>query len=169
MEENNKRELIINSVIEFIDKKDNSKITILNKYLKFEMSKYTSIKKDIWQVYINDIRLTKKTEYLITYKCLTCDQQNIVSTTQFLRKIRECKLQCFQCHLLIFNKIKYDSKEHIIKKELSLEEYYEKSKEEFDNYPDIYKNSYLLSHLNDDDYIRIKKILLVMVMENIKI
>ena len=157
MEENNKRELIIDSIIEFIDKKDNSKITILNKYLKFEMSKYTSIKKDIWQVYINNIRLNKKTEYLINYKCLTCDQQNIVSTTQFLRKIRECKSQCFQCHLLIFNKIKYDSKEHIIKKELSLEEYYEKSKEEFDNYPDIYKNSYLLSHLNDDDYIRIKK------------
>ena len=47
---------ILDSIIEFKDKKSNIIIPIINKELKFESSKYSSTKESIWHIFINDIR-----------------------------------------------------------------------------------------------------------------
>ena len=156
------RDQILNTVIQFKNKKDNSIIPIIKKEISFECSKYSSTKDNIWHVFINDIKLKKTSEYIIVYKCLYCESINPVSPTQFLRKIRQSKAQCYQCNILKLNnsgfdksvKTDKDQKKETPKK--SLKEVYDESIKEFEDYPDIYKNSYLLSHLTINDYDRIK-------------
>jgi hypothetical protein len=160
------RENILNSITIFKNKQTNDIIPITEKTLLFESSKYSSTKQNIWHVIINNIKLKKTSEYLIGYKCLTCQQENLVSTTQFLRRIRECKKGCYLCNNIgNYNELKkiLDLTELPIntrpnkKEEKTYIEMHKYSLEEFEKYPDQYKNSYLLSHLNNDDYNRIKK------------
>jgi len=148
------RDQILDSIMEVREKKTNIIVPIKSKELKFESSKYSSTKENIWHLFINDIKIKKTSEYLISYKCLSCDQINIVGTTQFLRKIRQCKSNCYQCTFFPFeNKVK----NKVEKKDLNLIDFYQKSIKEFELYPDQYTNSYFLSHLSDNDYARIKK------------
>lgn len=156
------REEILNSITQFKNKSTNEIIPIIKKHLQFESSQYSSTKENIWHVFINDIKLKKTSEYIVSYKCLSCDKLNDISTTQFLRKIRQCKKCCFLCNNInSFNELKKTgnyisiNKQPIIKK--SFTEIYKTSLIEFDTYPDQYKNSYLLSHLTIEDYNRIKK------------
>lgn len=148
------REQILNSITQFKNKKTNEIIPIIKKELTFESSKYSSTKENIWYVSINDIKLKKTSEYIISYKCLTCNQISSIATTQFLRKIRECKKGCYLCsnsNIIPINNIP-------LKKEIiSYQEKYKNSLIEFDTFPDQYKNSYILSHLTNEDYNRIKK------------
>jgi len=134
------RDDILKSIIEFKNKKDNSIIPIIKKELKFETSK-----ENIWYVFINDIKLKKTSEYIITYRCLRCSNINSVNSTQILRKIRQNKIGCFNC-----SNLKLQIK-------LSNQEFYKNSLSEFENYPDQYKNSYFINNLTIDDYNRIKK------------
>lgn len=151
------RQQILDSVIELKEKNSETLIPILKKELKFESSKYSSTKENIWHLFINDIRINKKSTYLISYKCLHCDKLTTVSTTQFLRKIRQCKSKCYICSTIALNNTDFPSKVKIDKKELSLIDFYNQSTLEFESYPDQYTNSYLLSHLSLQDYERIKK------------
>jgi len=151
------RDQILDCIIEVREKKTNIIVPIKSKELKFESSKYSSTKENIWHLFINDIKIKKTSEYLISYKCLSCDQINIVGTTQFLRKIRQCKSQCYQCNIIKLNSTDFPLKNKVEKKDLNLIDFYQKSIKEFELYPDQYTNSYFLSHLSDNDYVRIKK------------
>jgi len=151
------RQQILDSVIELKEKQNNIVIDIKNRELKFESSKYSSTKDNIWHVFINDIKLKKTSEYLISYKCLQCDKTNIVGTTQFLRKIRQCKSQCSNCNIIKLNETSFLPKKKKEKKELSLCDYYNESIKAFELYPDQYTNSYFIFHLTLEDYNRIKK------------
>jgi len=150
--ENPIRNQILNSIIEIKNKKDQTMIPIKSKCLQFESSKYSSIKNEIWHVYINDERVKKTSDLIFYYKCLTCEKINTCASTQILRKIRQGKSRCFQCNLPQVRHTK--EKENVSIK--SYQELYEISKQEFEYYPDQYKNSYMLSHLSKNDYERIK-------------
>jgi hypothetical protein len=195
------RNKVLNSIVEIKNKKDNSSIPIKSKELKFESSKYSSVKNEIWHVFINGEKIKKTSDILIYYKCLTCDKPNSCASTQFLRKIRKGKTKCPQCHIIdlyqqrfepaplrgamvqtvtgnlvedssamrieIFNGVNdRDRTQQATTKpsqlisventKKSYQELYEISKQEFETYPDQYRNSYLLSHLSIDDYNRIK-------------
>jgi hypothetical protein len=154
------REEILNSIFEIKNKNDNTIIPIIKKELQFE----TSIKENIWHVFINDIKLKKTSEYIISYKCLNCNHINSVGTTQILRKIRQNKTGCFNCiNINNYNYLKSNQLELPVKKistkleKISNQEFYKNSIIEFETYPDQYKNSYFLSHLTIEDYNRIKK------------
>ena len=141
------RNKILDSLTELRNKSDNTIIPIVTKTLKFESSMYSSTKENIWHVFINDKKIKKSSEYVFTYMCLTCEKPNSCASTQFLRKIRQGKAQCFQC-----NNVALNSKEKVPNPktktlEKSHREKYEESKTEFETYPDQYRNSYLLSHL----------------------
>jgi hypothetical protein len=160
------RNKILDSIKELREKKTNRPMVIKNKYLSFETSKYSSVKQNIWHVFLtiqsdtneeNTIKLKKTSEYVITYECLFCNQKNCCSPTQFLRKIRQCKGQCFQCNNKELNSKTFPLKEKKEIEELSYIEKYKNSVEEYENYPDIFKHSYELSHLSDNDYERIKQ------------
>ena len=160
------RQQILNSIITLKNKKTNEIIPILKKELIFESSKYSSTKENIWNVFINDIKLKKTSLYLISYKCLSCGEINSISTTQFLRKIRHCKNKCFGCsNIDNYNELKKTTlsiktpvnKTHCKIEKKSYIEIHQDSLNEFEIYPDNFKNSYLLSHLTLEDYNRIKK------------
>ncbi len=160
------REKILESITQFKIKESKDLIPITKKELKFESSKYSSTKENIWHVFINDIKLKKTSEYLIGYKCLNCDQESIVSSTQFLRRIRECKKGCYLCsNIGNYNELKKNlepselpiNNRPLKKEKKEYVDMYKESLIEFNSFPDQYKNSYLLSHLNNDDYNRIRK------------
>jgi len=151
------RENILNTITELKNKLTNELIPINKKELLFESSKYSSTKKNIWHVFINDIKIKKTSEYLISYKCLVCEKESTVGTTQFLRKIRQCKKSCYLCSN-ISNYIKTTNNTiNDLPKKKSYIELYDASQLSFDSFPDQYKNAYLLSHLTIEDYNRIKK------------
>jgi hypothetical protein len=147
--ENSIRNKILHSIIEVKNKKDQIIIPIKSRVIQFESSKYSSKKNEIWHVYINDKKVKKTSELIFNYKCLTCEKINTCASTQFLRKIRQGKSRCFQCNVTSLN---HNSSTSI----KSYQELYEMSKQEFECYPDQYKNSYMLSHLSENDYDRIK-------------
>jgi hypothetical protein len=154
------RDKILNSIIELRNKDDNSVVSIQTKELKLESSKYSSVKNNIWHVFINNEKIKKTSDLIFHYKCLTCSKINVCASTQFLRKIRQCKSQCFQCNITNLNN-NIDISIITLEKPLNdkpktYHELYKISKQEFEMYPDQYKNSYMLSHLSDDDYKRIK-------------
>ena len=150
------RNKILSSLIELKNKNNNSIIPIITKELKFESGKYSSIKQNIWHVIINDIKVKKTSEYIFTYRCGSCEKINNCASTQFLRKIRQGKPQCFQCNNINLNIVNYPPKIKVEKNINTYNDLYENSKKEFETYPDQYRNSYLLSHLSIDDYNRIK-------------
>ena len=160
------RNKILNTIVEIKNKKENTVLPIKTKTLMFESSKYSSTKENIWHVLINNVKMRKTSEYMITYKCLHCDTINTCATTQFLRKIRQGKTQCHQCVLMDMNsifkskelhtKIQSDKEPISIEPKKSLLQIYQQSKNDFEMYPDQYKNSYILSHLTCEDYDRIK-------------
>lgn len=154
------REEILNNIIEIKNKKTNELIEIKSRKLVFEKSKYSSKNQEIWHVFINDIKMNKKSEILVTYKCSSCESHITVGTTQYLRKIRGCKASCSNCNLLIHNSKPEHNKKNPknIKtiERLNAYEYYEKSISEFEDYPEEFKVNYFKKHLTEEDYNRIK-------------
>jgi hypothetical protein len=161
----NIRESILNSIVKLQDKKTKEFIPITKKNILFENSKYSSTKDNIWHLIINDIKIRKSSEYIITYICNDCNTENTVGTTQILRKIRRGTTKCLYCQLNELNKKPDHNKPKFINNDkcyinnndFTKEVIREKSIIEFESYNDIYKNSYFLSHLTEDDYRRIRK------------
>jgi hypothetical protein len=157
----NIREIMMNSITKLQVKATKEEIPIIKKELIFERSKYSSKKDVIWHLSINDMKLKKTSQYLITYICNVCSNETIVGTTQILRKIRNGNSRCTECSLKEHNlkpeHNKVNPKNHIVHEFLTKEEFHQKSIEEFETFPDIYKNAYLMSHLTSEDYNRIRK------------
>lgn len=155
METNN----FVNSIVLFQDKKTKENIPILAKKIMVENSKYTSSKEEIVHLFINNEKIKKSSNVLITYLCSNCNSKVTVGSTQILRKVRNNNLgKCFDCALKEHNgkpghnlPTKLDSQ--IIK---SKEEFHELSKKEFENMDDLFVHSYFLTHLTEEDYKRIR-------------
>ena len=155
----NIRENILNSIISICDKKTKQDISILKKELIFERSMYSSTNEQIWHVVINENRLRKSTDIIISYICIYCKTINQVGTTQFLRKIRGEKTHCYNCSNDYRNKSGSSDENHhddIYKYKSDKVTFHEKSIEEFNKCNDVYKNSYILSHLTEEDFERIR-------------
>jgi hypothetical protein len=151
------RDSIVDSIIEFKEKNTNKIIPIENRKIIIETSKYASTKEPIYHLYINDIKLKKKSEYIITYKCVYCNSINSVAPTQILRKIRQNKTMCSLC---AHEKLNSNTYVKIYNKpdtpKLSFIEFKNKSIIEFNNCSDLYKNTYFINHLSNEDYERLK-------------
>ena len=150
------RENILNSIISIYDKKTKQDIPIIKKELIFERSIYSSTNEKIWHVIINDNRLRKTTDIIITYICNSCNAKNQVGTTQFLRKIRQEKTHCYSCSNDYHSRSSSNNHDTIYKFKSDKVMFHEKSIEEFNNCNDVYKNSYILSHLTEEDFERIQ-------------
>lgn len=139
----NIKDQIIESITHLINKKSKIDIPIVKKELKFDNSLY--------HLYINDIKIKKTSEHLIKYRCLTCDSENLVSTTHFLNKIKLSKKRCSLCN---------DTNNHHLLTNKTYRDKHRDSIELFKTFPEQYKNAYLLSHLLEEDYQRIKRCLI---------
>jgi hypothetical protein len=141
---------ILNNIIEIT--KDNIPIEIKSIKLEFSCNKYSSKKNSIYHITLNDKHLSKRDTFNIKYKCITCEANHIVGTTQFLRKINKCSYSCGSCCSSLCKGVQ-QTQIH----PLSLKEQKEESDKLFDEYDDDFKNTYYSYHLTNEDYKRISK------------
>lgn len=149
----------IESIVRIQDKKTKENIPIISKNLWIENSKYSSTKEEIVHLFINNNKITKSSNYYFTYLCSNCNSENTVGSTQILRKIRkEHSGKCFDCCLKEHNGKQGHNFPNSIETKISYskEEFHELSKKEFENMDDLFKHSFTLSHLTEEDYERIK-------------
>ena len=115
---------------------------------------------------INDIKIRKTCEYIVTYICNECKRENTVGTTQILRKLRRETARCSGCSLREHNINPDHNKEKIVNMNTNSntntntntkEEIHQQSITEFENYDELYQQSYFSSHLTEEDYQRIRK------------
>ena len=159
METNN----FVNSIIRLQDKKTKEFISIFSKNLLIENSKYSSLKEEILHLFINNEKIKKSSNVLITYLCSKCNTEITVGSTQILRKVRSRKEEpgkCFDCVLKDHNVKPGHNLPKVTKLDsqvsYSKEEFHEVSKKEFENMDDLFIHSYYLSHLTEEDYARIR-------------
>lgn len=140
----NLRENIVECIVKIQNKETKENVPIITKKLLHETGT------GIYHLEINNIKLRKSSEFLITYICSICKVETSVGTTQILRKIRNGVLpKCLSCSLTIPT-LQKQSKEKV--------EIRQQSIQEFDkNYNNFLKNAYFLSHLTEDDFERIRK------------
>jgi len=142
------RQKIINNITEIT--KDNIPIEIQSIRLDFSCNKYSSKKNSIYHITLNDKHVSKKDTLNFKYKCITCEANHIVGTTQFLRKINKCSYRCSLC-------VNKDDVKQIPIVPLSLREQKTESDVLFDEYDDDFKDTYYSYHLTDEDYKRVSK------------
>jgi len=142
---------ILNNIIEIT--KDNIPIEIKSIKLEFSSNKYSSKKNSIYHITLNDKHLSKRDTFNIKYKCITCEANHIVGTTQFLRKVNKCSYRCGSCG----SSSLCESVQQTPIPPLSLKEQKEESDKLFDEYDDDFKNTYFSYHLTNEDYKRISK------------
>ena len=143
--------------------KEKIKVPFSSIRLDFFAHKYSSSKVQIFHLYIDDERLTKKNKHLFEYKCLTCSLINCVSATQILRKINHNSPQyCYNCYNTDEQKrINHSNNmndENIktkivdkIKSKTPLE-LYEIGKSKFKDLPIENKDNYWKTHLTEDEF-----------------
>ena len=115
---------ILNNIIEIT--KDNIPIEIKSIKLEFSSNKYSSKKNSIYHITLNDKHLSKRDAFNIKYKCITCEANHIVGTTQFLRKVNKCSYRCGSC----------EGVQQTLIQPLSLKEQKDESDKLFDEYDD---------------------------------
>jgi len=171
------RKKIINNIIKITENDNN--ILIDNIELKFLSNKYSAKKKNIWQIYINNINITKKSKFIFIYKCYSCNNINIISATQLLRKIRNGSINCVVCRNLIDEKREKQSifmkgntinsknieNNNIIddnevsknKEKISITNLHDESIIKFNNMDEEFKKEYFKFHLTIDEYKKLSK------------
>jgi hypothetical protein len=137
------REKILEYIVKIQNKETKENVPIIMKKLLHETGS------GIYHLEINNIKLRKSSEFLITYICSICEVETSVGTTQMLRKIRNGVLpKCLSCC----------SSSLTIPQKKEKVEIHQQSIQEFDkNYNSYLKNAYFLSHLTEDDFERIRK------------
>lgn len=167
------RQQILDNVLEICD---GDKILEKKLSISFATSKYSSVKKDMWHVNLNDKMLSRKrnNNYTVKYKCVTCNNINVIGMITFLRKINKGSIECTACRNFneekrkkqsIFLKKFLEEKKNNIDKEPKEEiiiiktnkDLKKESEVAFNLENDEYKTSYFLYHLNQEDYTRISK------------
>jgi len=162
------RQLLLDNIIEIKLNDDN--VDILSLKLEYSMNKYSAKKNNIWHLLLNDKPLAKKDKYIIKYKCINCSSVHSIGSTQLIRKINKCSINCYLCknsndekrynHSLFmmnkFHRNKINVKKDIdnINTPIYLKE---NSLMLFNEYDDDFKENYFSFHLTDSDYNRISK------------
>lgn len=161
------KELVISSIINIINEKEEN-INYKTITYKIYSSKYSSDKKDIWHIFIDDKELTRKTNYFFTYKCKICLSESKISSIQFLRRFKNETNRCGLCKnkdeikcnkqsdfMILRNSHKNIPK--IKKSLLSFEQKKENSILLFNQKDDSFKKEYFTRHLTNYEYDRISK------------
>lgn len=149
------RNRIINSIIDI--QLDNISINIDNIKVEYYTNKYSSIKKDIYHIILNDNELSRHVKYIFKYKCVSCNNIHTIGIIQFIRKLNKGSLHCSLCRNLDQSKFMIGNKIATKNINLSPKELREKSIELFQSYDDDFKDKYFLFHLTNEDYNRISK------------
>jgi hypothetical protein len=100
-----------------------------------------------WKIYYNEENITKHSKYTIKFICPTCNNNHSFNTTQLIRRINKCSINCYLCR----------NEGNNNNNKLSLLERKNESINEFNLLDDEFKNRYYMYHLTDNDYERIKK------------
>lgn len=144
----------------------NYKILSLQKFA----SKYSSNKEKIFHFFIDNNRITSKSNFIFYYKCIYCDLNNKIKVRQLLRKINKNEIRCYHCRnksdikrskhskFMISNNVKTGEYIQPKKKiQLNLDQIIENSKKEFSKESYLFKENFNKKHLSKKDFIELKK------------
>lgn len=174
----NSRDRIVKSIIELKDKVTSKIESHKDIQIEYSASKYSSTQEKIWHMVLNGKNITKKSNLLFKYKCVTCSTIHIVSSTQFIRKFNKMSVRCDACKNSEDEKREKQSlmmKETMKDNKISSKTYVKKieiepkvividfikNKEEsiklFEEQDDNFKNTYFLTHLTATEFEKILK------------
>lgn len=125
------------AIICIIDRKNNIEINDFD--IVLIKSKYSNITNPIYKIMVNNIVISRNNNFLIKYKCLTCDDIRIITLNLYEKKVNKNSKLCYGCSN--FNR--------------DMGKKYIKPKIEFNDMPDDFINLYWTKHLTNDEFINI--------------
>jgi hypothetical protein len=157
------QQILLDSICEFRLKETNETIPIVNKKINFLLHKYSSKKTSTWKIEVNDVPIKKDSKYLFKYRCHTCLNEHIISSTQMIRKINKGSLNCYLCKNKDETMIQ-KRKETLLNqspkkldKHKSLTDIKQETLLLFNSLDDDEKSAYYSFHLTVDEFERIRK------------
>ena len=126
---------ILHSIVHIRNKSSNECIDIKQVKLLQTSSKN---QKPIWQFHYKDKTLKRNNSLEVTYKCHTCQRENMVALNTLLKKISKGVINCNTCRLGGDN--------------LTMIDRLQRDQEEFDSMDDDFKSAYFRHHLTREEF-----------------
>lgn len=159
--------------IEYIrDKNNNTMIQKDRCSIQKITSLYSNTKVPIYKLVVDNKPISRNNSYIVRFKCHTCNTEKEITLNLYMRKVNKETTRCEACKNNDEDKCKKQSefmKQNIsaitsgtyIKvetkvKENTLEQNLEKSKNDWENEDDEFRERYFLSHLTNEDFERIR-------------
>jgi DNA-directed RNA polymerase subunit RPC12/RpoP len=156
---------LLENVVE-ITYKNNEKLIYNKLEFKKIKHKYSNTKQELYRIFIDNNCISRNNPYRVSYKCITCNKVIIVNLNNLVRKMNKNIKGCIMCRNLditkrnnqsnfmknsfsVFGKIKSKKTK---KEKLTVEEFLEKSIEEFEEFGDDYSEKYFNKHLTSEEF-----------------
>lgn len=89
----NDRTTLISNIINIYDKNTGNIIHIDNIQCIYQTCKFSSTKVPLYKIKLNNVIISKHSNYNVEYKCILCNQTNIVNLSNLSRKINKIKIK----------------------------------------------------------------------------
>ncbi len=159
------------NIIYVRDKKTNTIIIPERCKINKIASIYSNTKQPIFKLIIDDTPISRNNTYTVKYKCMSCSLESEITLNLYMRKVNKNITRCDACR----NKDNIKCKAHsefmknnataiitgdytnqpVRVKKLTLDEHLDKSKLDWDNECDEFKERYFMRHLTQDEFQRI--------------
>jgi hypothetical protein len=153
------------------DKLSDIEISLSSCSIQKITSTFSNTKIPIYKLVINNKPISRNNTFVVLYECQTCKLQQEITLNLFMRKVNKNTARCESCRNKDDTKCEKQSqfmKDNIHKirsgeyipivnkvKSNTLEQHLQKSKNDWDNEDDEFKEHYLFTHLTDNDFARI--------------
>ena len=160
----------IHNISRIYDKKKEETSSLQNICVNKLVNKYSSTKVPIYKLVIDGKEISRNNNLVITYKCLNCNINNQITLNLFMRKINKNILCCNLCKNLMEEKRNKQSREMVnnkfasqnyvkekkVKQEIKLENIHMESLKKWEEMDEDFQNTYLLKHLSEEEFERIR-------------
>jgi len=165
-------EQYIQRIVSIRDKETNTLVSLEKIKIDKIVAKYSNTKTPIFKLIIGDKAISRNNNYLVKYICLACKVTQEITLNLFMRKINRDIKCCDACKNkqeskrtqqsefmrancdVIFSG-EYEKKEEKKVKDNTIAEHLVLSKTHWESEDDDFQNSYFLSHLTEEEFIRI--------------
>lgn len=150
---------LINNIVFIQNKKTKKNIEYKNITAEKIIAKYSNTKKPIYKLKINDKIISRNNPYLVKYKCITCQHENLVNLNNIVKKINKNIIECRICKELNVEKKTNHSQKMLCNqfaKGISYDDFVKLSEEEFKEEDDDFQHTYFRKHLTLNEFERIR-------------
>lgn len=163
----------IQSIVTIRDKKEEKDINWKSLTIEKIVAKYSNTETPIFKLVLDGKAISRNNNFVLKYKCLTCEVQQEITLNLFMRKVNKDSVRCVSCRNSEetkrvnqsqfmknnFSKVltgEYEKKETIKVKSATLNDHIEKSRKDWDLEDDDFKDAYNLSHLSVQEFENIR-------------